>query len=369
MTSCSEKSLRVYWRIFVKFFVAATEFCLRNKSHRFSLIWYFATCCGDKILLRSQSFLQKFSRTHEAICRCDVSPHRVAATSRGTCTHEATWTWSDLSPRPTLRIKHPAKGPSVTKHCRKKVTSVDTKKKHLELFTSRRHFGEIKQPKTLNQPQGRATALASESKSCGSQKINMRVTTLLIKRPKFTFPQSKRFPPKHDLRGRENNSLEQAAFWHAIKVVCGLPIPLFYRGEITMTVARSTELEELFAWTNIWWIRLLPNPVGRTQKTFFFPEQATPKVPSAPILKQISILGRANPGDQHPSFYSEIFRNLFITVLNIANDLLETLLDSLLTACIEIKPMGIVPVSLSVFTPVPNILTARVRKNTDCFAV
>ena len=69
----------------------------------------------------------------------------------------------------------------------------------------------------------------------------------LIKRPKFTFAQSKRLPPKHNLRGRENNSLEQAAFWHAIKVAYGLPILLIYTGEITMTVGRSTELEELFA--------------------------------------------------------------------------------------------------------------------------
>ena len=41
----------------------------------------------DKILLRRQRFSQKFSSTHEAICRCDVSPHLVAATSRPTCTH------------------------------------------------------------------------------------------------------------------------------------------------------------------------------------------------------------------------------------------------------------------------------------------
>ena len=86
-TRCSDKSLRVYWRIFVKIFVAATEFCRRNKSHRFSLIWFFATCCSDKILLRRQRFLQKFSCTHEAICRRDVSPHLVAATSRPTCPH------------------------------------------------------------------------------------------------------------------------------------------------------------------------------------------------------------------------------------------------------------------------------------------
>ena len=36
---------------------------------------------------KRQRFSQKFSSTHEAICRCDVSPHLVAATSRPTCTH------------------------------------------------------------------------------------------------------------------------------------------------------------------------------------------------------------------------------------------------------------------------------------------
>ena len=82
----SDKSLRAYWRIFVKIFVAAKEFCRRNKSHKFSLIWFFATCCSDKILLRRQRFSQNFC-THEAICRCDVSPHCVAATSSPTCSH------------------------------------------------------------------------------------------------------------------------------------------------------------------------------------------------------------------------------------------------------------------------------------------
>ena len=35
-TRRSDKSLRVYWRIFVKIFVAATEICRRNKPHRFT---------------------------------------------------------------------------------------------------------------------------------------------------------------------------------------------------------------------------------------------------------------------------------------------------------------------------------------------
>ena len=68
-------------------FVAATEFCCRNKSHRFSLIGFFATCCSDKIPLRRQRFSQRFSSTHGAICRCDVSPHRVAATCCPICSH------------------------------------------------------------------------------------------------------------------------------------------------------------------------------------------------------------------------------------------------------------------------------------------
>ena len=44
-------------------------------------------CRRNKILLRRQTFSQKLSSTHEAICRCDVLPHLVAATSRPTCAH------------------------------------------------------------------------------------------------------------------------------------------------------------------------------------------------------------------------------------------------------------------------------------------
>ena len=71
----------------VKIFVSATEFYRRNMSQKIKSDRVFATYCGDKILLRRQRFSQKFSSTHEAICRCDVSPQRVAATSRPTCTH------------------------------------------------------------------------------------------------------------------------------------------------------------------------------------------------------------------------------------------------------------------------------------------
>ena len=66
-------------------------------------------------------------------------------------------------------------------------------------------------------------ALASEGKSCRPQKNRMHVTTsqydihvtIFNKWPKFTFAQSKCFPPRHiKLLEREINSLEQATFLH-----------------------------------------------------------------------------------------------------------------------------------------------------------
>ena len=79
-THCSNKSLHAYWIIFMKIFFSATEFCRRKKLHKFSLIMIFCN------LLWRQRFLQKFSRTHKVICRCDVSLQHVAATSHATCT-------------------------------------------------------------------------------------------------------------------------------------------------------------------------------------------------------------------------------------------------------------------------------------------
>ena len=77
--SCSDKLLCVNWRIFVKIFVSATEFYC-NKSHKFSLIRFCETCCGDKILLKRQRFSQKFSRTNKENCLCNVSKQCVAPT-------------------------------------------------------------------------------------------------------------------------------------------------------------------------------------------------------------------------------------------------------------------------------------------------
>ena len=131
------------------------------------------------------------------------------------------------------------------------------------------------------------------------------------KRPKYTFAQSKRFPPKHNLPDKENNSLEQVAFWHEVKVVCCLPIPLFYTGEITMTVGRCTELEELFAWTNIWRIRLL---VGHMQT--FFPLSSNSKASlcsdflrkSQFLLKQIQAINIRHFTAKALGIYSSRYR-------------------------------------------------------------
>ena len=40
----------------------------------------------------------------------------------------------------------------------------------------------------------------------------------------ITFARSKLFPPEHNLPP-EKNSMERAAFWHEVKVVCILTIP------------------------------------------------------------------------------------------------------------------------------------------------
>ena len=89
-TRRSDKSLRVYWRIFVKIIISAYhEFCRSNMLQKIKLDRICATWGGNKILLQRQRFLQNFSSTHEAICHCDVSPQHVhvAATSHQTCTY------------------------------------------------------------------------------------------------------------------------------------------------------------------------------------------------------------------------------------------------------------------------------------------
>ena len=87
-TRRSDKSLRVYWRIFAKIFVSTYhEFCRSNMLQKIKLDRICATCHGEKILLQRQRFLQNFSSTHKAICHYNVLPQHVAVTSRQTCTH------------------------------------------------------------------------------------------------------------------------------------------------------------------------------------------------------------------------------------------------------------------------------------------
>ena len=62
----------------MKIFVSATEFCRSNMLQKFKSNRICANCCGDKILLQRQIFSQKFSSTHEAICRRDMFVQLVA---------------------------------------------------------------------------------------------------------------------------------------------------------------------------------------------------------------------------------------------------------------------------------------------------
>ena len=68
----------------MKISVSATEFLSPQQVAQIlsDLIFFFATCYYDKILLQKQRFPQKFSSTHEVICRCAVFPRHVSATCR-----------------------------------------------------------------------------------------------------------------------------------------------------------------------------------------------------------------------------------------------------------------------------------------------
>ena len=87
-TRCSDKSFRVYWRIFEKIFVFATEFCRSKVSQKnqirqnlYDLLRRQKFCC------RYKDFHKKFSSTRDAFCHSDVSPQPVATTSRPICAH------------------------------------------------------------------------------------------------------------------------------------------------------------------------------------------------------------------------------------------------------------------------------------------
>ena len=160
-----------------------------------------------------------------------------------------------------------------------------------------------------------------------------------------------------------------------------------------MTVGRCTPnlKNSLHEQTSDIKIRLL---VGHRKHPF--PWAASPKLPSAPILKQIPVLARASPGNQHPSFYSESFRNQFITrgtkyrewlVENITWQLVDSLHRNLANGnCPWLgeasnsnennvcKILASIPSLALCFQPrsrpfVWLLARTRIRKNTDCFAV
>ena len=66
-THRSDKSLRVYWRVFVKVFLSATEFCRSNMLQKIKSDRICATYRGDKILLQRQRFSQ-ISPVHSKRC-------------------------------------------------------------------------------------------------------------------------------------------------------------------------------------------------------------------------------------------------------------------------------------------------------------
>ena len=73
-THRSDKSLRVYCRNFVKIFVSATEFCRRDKSHKFCLILQHVA--ATKFCRRDNDF-HKNSQVHTkrfVACCCNLSP-------------------------------------------------------------------------------------------------------------------------------------------------------------------------------------------------------------------------------------------------------------------------------------------------------
>ena len=81
-TRCNDKSLRVYWRIFVKIFVAATEFVAatsRTDSVWFDFLRLVAAtklCCGDKDFHKNSPVHTK--RFVAATCRLTLLLQLVA---------------------------------------------------------------------------------------------------------------------------------------------------------------------------------------------------------------------------------------------------------------------------------------------------
>ena len=89
----------------MKIFVSATTFCRCNKLQKIKRVRLVAATKTFGIHNDFKIFTKKFYSTHEAICRCDVSPQNVAANCRLVCT--------DLNVQ--VMYRNPCK--SLTKSC------------------------------------------------------------------------------------------------------------------------------------------------------------------------------------------------------------------------------------------------------------
>ena len=90
-------------------------------------------------------------------------------------------------------------------------------------------FGRIEELNISKEVKENALATANHMPT----RHNNRRKSICVSRPlsmkqsgKIKFAQLKRFSPEYNLLITEKNSLEQAAFWHEVKVVCCLLTPL-----------------------------------------------------------------------------------------------------------------------------------------------
>ena len=117
------------------------------------------------------------------------------------------------------------------------------------------------------------------------------------KLPKFTFVQSKRFPPAHNLPDRSRQRKQfiwtsSILAWGKSRVLSSDP-PFFHGRDNNDGRPLHGTWGTLCMNKHVGFCQILP--VGHRRHPF--PWAATLKLPSA--LKQIPILVRANPGDQH----------------------------------------------------------------------
>jgi len=181
-----------------------------------------------------------------------------------------------------------------------------------------KNFTFLKEAKNEN-------AFASEGKpwSCRPEKINMRVTSVISGQNSHLFSQkvflqSIIYPTKKTI----------ILAWGKKRVLSTDSLFLHRRGNNDCRPLHGTWTLCIFAYQQPYL-----SDVCSGHRKHPFPWAATPKLPSAPILilsEQIQAINIRHFKEKALGIYSSR------AVRNIANDLLKTLLDSLLTACIEI---------------------------------